>query len=114
MAEHKKKEEEDRVKAEAEAAELKKKEAEVAECKKKEEDRVKAEAAECQEKEQDECITKEIEERRRQKEERKIYLEVKRKYSAKKKDETPKNVTFAYDCEVIEEKKCLIWIILML
>ena len=70
--------------------------------------------AEHKKKEQNECITKEIEERRRQKEERKIYLEVKRKYSAEKKDETPKNVTFADDCEVTEEKKCLIWIILML
>ena len=77
----------------------------MAECKKKEEDRVKVEAAECQKKEQDECITKEIEERRRQKEERKIFLEVKRTYSAEIKNETPKNVTFADDCKVIEEKK---------
>ena len=108
-----KKKEEEEKKAKAKAAEHKKKEeeeekvkAKTAECKKKEEEKVKAKAAEHKNKEEEECRTKEMEdEKGRQKEERKIYLEVKRKYSAEKKEEGQRNVTFAMECEVFEVQK---------
>ena len=123
-AEHKKKEEEERIEAECKKkeeeerietekkevqerleAEHKKKEEEVgvqAEVEQKEEEVIMmAEVEKNEEEERLKCI----EDRKRQKAERKIYLEVKQKYYQEKKDKEPKNVTFSTDCDVLEIDK---------
>ena len=110
-AECKKKEEEERIETEKKEvqerleAEHKKKEEEVgvqAEVEQKEEEVIMmAEVEKNEEEERLKCI----EDRKRQKAERKIYLEVKQKYYQEKKDKEPKNVTFSTDCDVLEIDK---------
>ena len=111
-AEYKKKEEQEQLEAEKKEAqeqqleaEHKKKEEEVgvqAEVEQKEEEVIMM--AEVEKNEEEERL-KRIEDRKRQKAERKIYLEVKQKYYQEKKDKEPKNVTFSTDCDVLEIDK---------
>ena len=111
-AEYKKKEEQEQLEAEKKEAqeqqleaEHKKKEEEVgvqAEVEQKEEEVIMM--AEVEKNEEEERL-KHIEDRKRQKAERKIYLEVKQKNYQEKKDKEPKNVTFSTDCDVLEIDK---------